>query len=100
MPRKSNGPVSKTTTASKAPVKRSTPTKQKFIGPKFKYEVKLYTGHGTESLYFNEESQLERFKINVTKRNLETAPLKVTDATETLFIIRGFLFAKVITDKS
>ena len=81
------------TTAKRAPAKA--PAK-----PNFMYEVKLFTGHGTESLFFNDEKKLERFKINVIKRNLEAAPLEVTDATGTLFIIRGFLFAKVIINKA
>ncbi len=95
MPRKSTGTASKQTPASKTPVKRSTPS-----APTYKYEIKLFTGHGTESLFFNEEKKLERFKINVTKRNLEAAPLQVRDDSGTLFIIRGFLFAKIVVNES
>ncbi len=88
----------KATTAAKTTAKRAparAPAK-----PIFKYEFKMFTGHGTESLFFNEQSKMNRFKTNIVKRNLEVAPLEVTDATGSLFIIRGFLFAKVIINKS
>jgi hypothetical protein len=99
MPRKTTGSASKASTTSKAPAKvptRSTarpPAKPK---AKFQFEVKLFTGNGEESIWFDQEKLLKRFIINVTKRNLSTAALEVTDSTGTLFVIRGFEFAKII----
>ena len=103
MPRKTTGSASKASTAPKTPTKVPTrtaarpPAKPK---PRYAFEVLLFTGHGEQALYFDEKKSLDRFIINVTRRNLEVAALEVTDATGTLFIIRGFQFAKVINHKS
>ena len=103
MPRKTTGSASKASTAPKATAKvptRSTarpPAKPK---PRYAFEVLLFTGNGKESIYFDEKKLFDRFIINVTKRNLVLAPLELTDATGTLFVIRSFQFAKVINHKS
>jgi len=102
MPRKTTGSASKASTAPKTPAKVPTrsarpPAKPK---PKYAFEVLIFTGHGEQSIYFDEKKAFDRFIINVTKRNLVLSPLEVTDATGTLFIIRSFQFAKVIDHKS
>lgn len=99
MPRKTTSTTTKpSSTVTKPAVKQ--PIRSKAANSKYTYEVQLFTGNGKESLFFNDESNMKRFSINVTKRNLAVAALEVTDATGTLFIIRSFQFAKVINHKA
>ena len=103
MPRKTTGSASKASTAPKTPAKVPTISAARPSAkpkPRYAFEVLLFTATGNESIYFDDQKRFDRFIINVTKRNLVLAPLDITDATGTLFIIRSFQFAKVINHKA
>ena len=63
-------------------------------------EVKLAHGAGCETIYIETKTQLNRFIRDVSKRNLEQYPMELVDATGDLFVIRSFLFAKIVVNKS
>ena len=81
-----------------ARAKTATRTASKPTEKKLEYyaEVTLAHGAGCETLYIKTKTQLDRFIIDVSKRNLEVYPLQLVDATGNLFIIRSFLFSKIV----
>jgi len=63
-------------------------------------EIQLAHGAGFESIYLPTKATLDKFVINVTKRNLEAYPLALTDINGDFFIIRSFLFSKIVINES
>ena len=86
--------------AVKKPVKR--PVAKQPVQPQIEYyaEVQLAHGAGYETIYISTKKQLDRFIRDVTKRNLNQYPMELIDAAGNLFIIRSFLFAKVVVKES
>jgi hypothetical protein len=63
--------------------------------PKYFAEVALVYGSGEKMIYFNNQRDLDRFIIDVTKRKLDSHPLRFVDAANKCFIIRSFLFCEI-----
>jgi hypothetical protein len=63
-------------------------------------EVQLAHGAGCETIYIQNQHKLDRFIQDVSTRNLQSYPLQLVDAAGNLFIIRSFLFSKVVINKS
>ena len=65
--------------------------------PQSKYyaEVDLVFGAGEKKICFDDQKTLDRFIIDVTKRNLLAHPLRFVDAAKKCFIIRSFLFCEI-----
>ena len=66
--------------------------------PKHYAEVSLAHGAGEKTIYLENKNKLDRFITDVTKRNLESHPLKFVDAAGRLIIIRSFLFCEITTN--
>ena len=66
--------------------------------PRYYAEISLAHGAGEKTIYLENQKQLDRFIIDVTKRKLEAHPLKFVDAAGRLIIIRSFLFCEITTN--
>lgn len=71
--------------------KAKTPSK-----PEFAFEVALVHGGGEHMVKLNSRSTLDRFITNVTKRNLNAYPYVFTDDAGQTFILREFLFCRIV----
>ena len=92
-------PAVKKPAATKPVVKRPV---AKPVQPQIEYyaEVQLAHGAGYETIYLSTKSKLDRFIRDGTKRNLNQYPMELIDAAGNLFVIRSFLFAKIIVKES
>lgn len=84
--------MARTTTATKTNKTTSTTSTK----PSIIATVTLIYGTGSEDIKFSSEKELNLFTVNVTKRNLNAYPYEIVDATGAIFIIRSFLFCKII----
>lgn len=71
--------------------KAQTPSK-----PQFAYEVALVHGGGEHMVKISDRSTLDKFITNVTKRNLNAYPYVFTDDAGQTFILREFLFCRIV----
>ena len=78
------------------------PVAKKVTQPEIKCyaAVQLAHGAGYETIYIATKNHLDRFIRDVTKRNLNQYPMELIDVTGNLFIIRSFLFAKIVVKES
>jgi hypothetical protein len=74
---------------------KSKPLSKPAPQPKYYAEVDLVFGAGEKKICFDNQKTLDRFIIDVTKRNLTAHPLRFVDAANKCFIIRGFLFCEI-----
>jgi hypothetical protein len=63
---------------------------------KFAFEVALVHGAGEYIVKFNEKRRLDKFVTSVTKRNLNAYPYVFTDDAAQSFILRDFLFCRIV----
>ena len=82
-------PVNKPKTKAKAKPK----AKQE---EKFAFEVALVHGGGEHMVKLNDKKTLDKFVTNVTKRNLNAYPYMFTDDAGQTFILREFLFCRIV----
>ena len=82
-------PVNKPKTKAKA--KSKTKAEEKFA-----FEVALVHGGCEHMVKINEQKTLDKFVTNVTKRNLNAYPYMFTDDAGQTFILREFLFCRIV----
>ena len=63
---------------------------------KFAFEVALVHGAGEHIVKLNDRKTLDKFVTNVTKRNLNAFPYIFTDDAGQTFILREFLFCRIV----
>ncbi len=63
---------------------------------KFAFEVALVHGGGEHIVKVNDKKTLDKFVTNVTKRNLNAYPYMFTDDAGQTFILRDFLFCRIV----
>ena len=63
---------------------------------KFAFEVALVHGGGEHIVKLNDKKTLDKFVTNVTKRNLNAYPYMFTDDAGQTFILRDFLFCRIV----
>ena len=63
-------------------------------------EIQLAHGAGCETIYLPTKAKLDRFIQDVSTTNLQSYPLSIVDASGNLFVIRSFLFSKIIINES
>jgi alpha-beta hydrolase superfamily lysophospholipase len=63
---------------------------------KFAFEVALVHGGGEHIVKLNDKKTLDKFVTNVTKRNLNAYPYMFTDDAGQTFILREFLFCRIV----
>ena len=66
------------------------------VEEKFTFEVALVHGAGEHLVKLNERKTLDKFITNVTKRNLNAYPYIFTDDAGQTFILREFLFCRIV----
>ena len=67
--------------------------------PQYRYEIALVHGAGEHSVYFNTKAELDHFVLCVTKRNLNAYPYLFTDVARQTFILREFLFCRIVENQ-
>jgi len=67
--------------------------------PYYNYEIALVHGAGEHYVYFNTKEELDHFVLCVTKRNLNAYPYLFTDIAGQTFILREFLFCRIVQNQ-